>query len=328
MSQKTNPTAIGMFIVSGLILGVIGLVVFGSGNFFSTKEKFILYFDASMKGLNAGAPVKWRGVTIGAVDEVLVRHNQASNDFVNPVIIQVDLDILSKKSDEQIDLDDPTFLKNRIQKGLRGKLDAESLVTGVLYVDLDIVPNAPPPVYHQIRAEYPEIPTMPTGIQELLSNLGRVDFRGISERLNSLLVRLDESLEALDLKGIGIGVTTLLASANRVVASPDLTNSLADLRLTLADARSLVQDTDRHLGTLSGGATHTLAEADRTLKELRHGLEALSGMVEPEAPFRTDATMALDQIANAARALADLAEFLQRNPNALITGRKQPSDKP
>lgn len=328
MSQKTNPTAIGMFIVSGLILGVIGLVVFGSGNFFSTKEKFILYFDASMKGLNAGAPVKWRGVTIGAVDEVLVRHNQASNDFVNPVIIQVDLDILSKKSDEQIDLDDPTFLKNRIQKGLRGKLDAESLVTGVLYVDLDIVPNAPPPVYHQIRAEYPEIPTMPTGIQELLSNLGRVDFRGISERLNSLLVRLDESLEALDLKGIGIGVTTLLASANRVVASPDLTNSLADLRLTLADARSLVQDTDRHLGTLSGGATQTLAEADRTLKELRHGLEALSGMVEPEAPFRTDATMALDQIANAARALADLAEFLQRNPNALLTGRKSPTDKP
>lgn len=328
MTKKTNPTLIGLFIVSGLILGVIGLMVFSSGKLFGQKERMILYFDSSMKGLNEGAPVKWRGVTVGSVAEVLLRHNQASNDFTNPVIIQIDMDTLTKKSDDQIDLDNPAFLKRRIDQGLRGKLDAESLVTGVLYVELNIVPYAPPPVYHQIRAEYPEIPTVPTGIQELLANLGRVDFRGISDKLNSLLTRLDSSLAALDLKKINEGVTTLLASANGVLASPDLTNSLAELRLTLADARGLVRDTDGHLAVLSGSATNTLAEADRTLQRMRHGLEALTSMIEPEAPFRTDATMALDQMANAARALADLAEFLQRNPNALLTGRKAPSDKP
>ncbi len=328
MSQKANPTLIGIFIVSGLALGVVGLVVFGSGNLFSQKERMILFFDSSMKGLNPGAPVKWRGVTIGSVYEVLIRHNQASNDFSNPVIIEVDLEILEKKSDDPMNLDDPAFLKNRIQKGLRGRLDAESLVTGVLYVELAILSDPPRPVFHQLRAEYPEIPTVPTGIQELLANLGRVDFRGISEKLNSLLARLEESLAALDLKKINTGVTTLLASANTVLTSPDLTNSLTELKLTLSEARNLVRDTDGHLSSLSGSATNTLAEADRTLRELRRGLEALSGLIEPDAPFRTDATMALDQVANAARALADLAEFLQRNPNALITGRKQPSDKP
>lgn len=328
MSQKANPTLIGIFIVSGLALGVIGLVVFGSGNLFSQKERMILFFDSSMKGLNPGAPVKWRGVTIGSVYEVLIRHNQASNDFSNPVIIEVDLETVKQKSDDPMNLDDPAFLKNRIQKGLRGRLDAESLVTGVLYVELTILSESPPPVFHQLRAEYPEIPTVPTGIQELLANLGRVDFRGISEKLNTLLTRLEESLAALDLKKINIGVTTLLTSANTVLASPDLTNSLSELRLTLSEARSLVRDTEGHLTTLSGSATNTLAEADRTLREMRHSLEALSGLIEPDSPFRTDATMALDQVANAARALADLADFLQRNPNALITGRKQPSDKP
>ncbi|MEN9676647.1 MAG: hypothetical protein RIS76_2543, partial [Verrucomicrobiota bacterium] len=288
----------------------------------------ILFFDSSMKGLNPGAPVKWRGVTIGSVYEVLIRHNQASNDFSNPVIIEVDLETVKKKSDDPMNLDDPAFLKNRIQRGLRGRLDAESLVTGVLYVELAILSDSPPPVFHQLRAEFPEIPTVPTGIQELLANLGRVDFRGISEKLNSLLTRLEESLAALDLKKINTGVTTLLASANTVLASPDLTNSLSELRLTLSEARGLVGDADGHLAALSGSATNTLAEADRTLRELRHSLEALSGLIEPDAPFRTDATMALDQVANAARALADLADFLQRNPNALITGRKQPSDKP
>lgn len=328
MSQKANPTVIGIFIVSGLALGVVGLIVFGSGNLFSQKERMILYFDSSMKGLNEGAPVKWRGVTIGAVHSVLLRHNQASNDFVNPVIIDIDTEIVRKKSDDQIDMGDPAFLKSRIQKGLRGKLDAESLVTGVLYVELAMVSDPPPPTFHQIRAEYPEIPTVPTGIQELLANLGRVDFRGISEKLNTLLTRFDDSLAALDLRRINAEVTTLLTSANSLVSSPDLTNSLSELRQTLAESRTLVKDTGVHLVALSGSATNTLAEANRTLKELRHGLEAMAGMVEPDAPFRTDATMALDQVANAARALADLAEFLQRNPNALITGRKKPTDKP
>ncbi|MFO1461091.1 MAG: MlaD family protein [Verrucomicrobiota bacterium] len=328
MSQKTNPTLIGIFIVAGLALGVLGLAVFGSGNLFTTKEKLILYFESSMKGLNAGAPVKWRGVTIGSVYEVLLRHNQATNDFANPVIVQIDMDILAKKSDQQIDLDNPTFLKERIRQGLRGRLDAESLVTGVLYVELDMVSDASPPVFHQLRAEYPEIPTVPTSIQELLANLGRVDFRGISEKLNALLTRLDDSLAALDLKKINHGVTTLLNSANVVLTSPDLTNSLSELRLTLADARRVVDETGSHLTVLSSGATNTLAEADRTLKELRRGIEGLSGMVGPDTPFRNDATMALEQISNAARALADLAEFLQRNPNALLTGRKPPEKTP
>jgi len=328
MNAKANPTLIGAFIVSAVALGVIGLMVFTSDRFFTHQEKLILYFDASMKGLNEGAPVKWRGVTIGSVAEVLIRHNQASNDFVNPVIIQINQEILRRKSDEEMNLDDPSFLKRRIEKGLRGKLDAESLVTGVLYVELDMVPNAPPPVFHQIRAQYPEIPTVPTGIQELLANLARVDFRGISEKLNALLARLDESLAALDIARINDGVLRLLGSANQVLASPDLTNSLAELRLTLSEARTLVRDTDGHLALLSDRATNTLSEADRALRQLRRSLETLTGMIQPESSLRSDATMALDQVANAARALADLAEFLQRNPNALLTGRKPPSDSP
>ncbi|MBN8246776.1 MAG: MCE family protein [Verrucomicrobia bacterium] len=328
MNAKANPTLIGAFIVSAVTLGVVALMVFTSDRLFTPQEKLILYFDASMKGLNEGAPVKWRGVTIGSVYEVLLRHNQASNDFVNPVIIQVNPKILRQKSDEQINFDDPSFLKRRIAMGLRGKLDAESLVTGVLYVELDMIPNAPPPVFHQIRAQYPEIPTVPSGIQELLANLARVDFRGISDKLNTLLARLDESLAALDIGKINDGVLRLLGSANQVLTSPDLTNSLAELRLTLSEARTLVRDTDGHLTVLSGRATNTLGEADRSLRQLRRSLETLTGMIEPESALRSDATMALDQVANAARALADLAEFLQRNPNALLTGRKPPSDSP
>ncbi|MCW5559893.1 MAG: hypothetical protein KIT22_18910, partial [Verrucomicrobiae bacterium] len=191
-----------------------------------------------------------------------------------------------------------------------------------------MVPYAPPPVFHQLHAEYPEIPTVPTGIQELLANLARVDFRRISEKLTALLARLDESLAALNITQINDGILRLLGSAHQVLGSPDLTNSITELRLTLSEARTLVHDTDGHLAALSDRATNTLAEADRSLRQLRRSLETLTGMIQPESPFRNDATLALDQVANAARALADLAEFLQRNPNALLTGRKPPSDSP
>ncbi|HNQ88460.1 MAG TPA: MlaD family protein [Verrucomicrobiota bacterium] len=95
MSQKANPTSIGLFLVIGLALGVLGLITFSSGKLFRTQHRYILYFDASLKGLNPGAPVKLRGVTVGSVAEVLITHNQARTDFSMPVIIDIDRELFA-----------------------------------------------------------------------------------------------------------------------------------------------------------------------------------------------------------------------------------------
>ncbi len=322
MSKKANPTAIGLFIVIGLALGVGGLILFGSAKIFRKQDKFILYFDASLKGLNPGAPVKVRGVTIGSVREVFIRHNQKPDDFFMPVVIEVDEKMAQAKTDRQIDLSNKTYVDGSVRAGLRGKLEAQSLVTGVLYVELQFMPNPRPPIFHQLKPEFYEIPTQPTQIQELLSSLSHLDLQGISEKLNGLLTRLDSSLAQLD------GVNTLLASADRVVSSPDLTNSLAELKQVLADARTLVKRLDGRVDPLVDGVTNVLNQAQHSLAELHHGIERLSDLVEPDASFRSSLTMALDQLNDAARAIADLAEFLHRNPNALLTGRKPIQPKP
>ena len=93
MSKKANPTSIGLFFIIGLALGLGGLVVFSTRGLFHPVQKDIVYFDASLKGLSPGAPVKYRGVTIGSVEEILIRHNQASNDFSMPVIIAIDKEL-------------------------------------------------------------------------------------------------------------------------------------------------------------------------------------------------------------------------------------------
>src|SRR6266550_8302413 len=104
MSKKPNPTSIGLFFVIGLALCVAGLLIFSARSLFHPQQKDILYFNASLKGLSPGAPVKFRGVTIGSVVEILIRHNQATNDFSMPVIIAIDKNLAQSKSDDLLQI--------------------------------------------------------------------------------------------------------------------------------------------------------------------------------------------------------------------------------
>ncbi len=327
MSKKVNPTAVGLFLVVGIALGVAGVLIFSAGNLFRPRQKYIVYFNASLKGLDPGAPVKFRGVSIGKVQDVLIRHNQAADDFAMPVILAIDIRLAQTKSDEEIQFE-KSRLQFLIEHGFRARLDSESLVTGVLYVGLELLSNPPPPVFHQLKPEYLEIPTMPSQVQQLVANLEKLDVGGISDKLNTLLTRLDASFSQLNIAEINAGVTNLLGSANRLVTTPDLTNSLASLRRTLDEAQTLVKRIDSRVDPLADSLTNTLGDAQKTLADLRVGVRNVADMLGPDSAIRPDLIQALEELANASRAVADLAEFLKRNPNALLTGRKAPKEHP
>jgi len=326
MSKKANPTAIGLFLIIGLAVGLAGVLIFSSRSLFHPVLKQIVYFDASLKGLNPGAPVKFRGVAVGSVIEVLIRHNQASNDFSMPVLIAIDKKVAEAKSDVSLQIGSEAMLDHLIKHGFRARLDAESLVTGVLYVELAILPDAPPPVFHQLTPEYQEIPTMPTEVQQLLSNLAHLDVGRLQENLNHVLTHADFSLAQLNVADINAGITNLLGSANRLVTSDDLTNSLASLRQTLVNAGTLVRRIDGRVDPLADGVTNTLYDAQKTMAGLRVAIQNVSDILGPDSAFRPDLMQALEQLSNAGRAVSDLAEFLKRNPNALLTGRKPPKE--
>lgn len=328
MSQKANPTYVGLFFVLGLALGLAGLLIFSSRGFLHQQHKDILYFNTALKGLSPGAPVKFRGVTIGSVVEIMIRHNQADDDFSMPVVIAIDKKLAQSKSDQQLQIGSLAALDDLSRRGLRGRLEAESLVTGVLYVALDMVPNAPPPVFHQLKPEFHEIPTVPSEIQQLLDGLAHVDFRNLSEKLIGTLTHVDNSLSQLDVAAINGGVTNLLDGANRVVRTPDLTNSFVSLRRTLDRARDLVEHVDGRVDPLVDSATNTLCDARKTLAALMVGLQNISDLLGPDSALRPSLVQALGELGNASRSVADLAEFLKRNPNALLVGRKSPKDLP
>ena len=302
MSKKINTTSIGLFIVTGVALGVTGLLLFSSSKMFSKSHNIIVYFNESLNGLNEGAPVKYRGVTIGSVKRVMVRYNQAANDLAMPVILEIDDKLVNQRlADAAGELfytssTEAQVREARIKAGLRASLQTESLVTGVLYVDIQTDPHAPPPVLHQLEPIYIELPTEPTKVQQLFNNLASLDIKSLQTNLDNLITRLDATVGELKMADINTGITNLLTSVNELVSNPDLTNALAALRPTLDEYRGAGQN--------------------------------LRSVLAPDSPVINGVDLTLEQLAGASQSVAALAEFLKQHPNALITGRELPKSKP
>jgi paraquat-inducible protein B len=212
----------------------------------------------------------------------------------------------------------------RIKAGLRASLQAESLVTGVLYIEMRPNPRATQPVYHQLKKIYNEIPTEPTQIQAMMENLGSLDIKGISTNINNLIVRLDALVENMRMGEISAGVTNTLASVNRLLASPDITNSLASAKTTLDQYRLLGEKLNARLDPLTESITNSLAEANRTLVQLRGTADNLRTALRPDSPLQHNLDQLLRQLAGTAESVSTLMEFLKQHPNALITGREMP----
>jgi phospholipid/cholesterol/gamma-HCH transport system substrate-binding protein len=329
VSKKINTTSIGLFIVTGVALGVIGLLLFSSFKLFSPTRKLILYFDSSLNGLNVGAPVKYRGVTIGSVKQVMIRFNQAPNDFSMPVLIELEKKLLKERMhDDSMEVFTEQSLAKNIKLGLRATLDTESLVTGILYINLSFSANAEPAVFHQLKPIYPEVPTQPTQVQEILKNLSSLDIKSIEKNLNALLAKLDTTVDSLHMADINRGVTNLLVSVDRLVNSPDITNDLAAVRTTLDQYRLVGEKLTGRIDPLADSITNTLAEATRTLGQIRGAGENLRTLLAPDSPLRNNLDQALQQLAGAAQSISALAEFLKQHPNALIAGRENQPKKP
>ena len=245
-----------------------------------------------------------------------------------PVIIEIEEKLVRERMGDHTEVFTDRSLEARIKTGLRASLQSESLVTGVLYIEVRPNPKAPPPVFHQLERVYPEIPSEPTQIQALMENLASLDIKGISTNINALITRLDTFVESIHMGDISTGVTNTLGSVNRLLASPEITNSLVAVRTTLDQYRLLGEKLNGRVDPLAESITNSLAEANRTLAQLRSTAENLRGMLRPDAPLQHDLDLLLRQLTGTAESVSTLVEFLKQHPNALITGRENLPKKP
>ena len=288
MSAKPRPAVIGAFVLGGLALILLAVILWGSGRLFTHRDRFICYFSGSVNGLGVGAQVKYRGVPIGSVVGERIRFEQSADDQRIPVFIELnshrvrELGVAFETPDEAI--------HRLIGRGLRARLELESLVTSQLYVNLDLFPDAPPVQVHARRG-FPEIPTIPTALEE------------VGRSVLPLLAQLRE----LDLAGTMRSLASVVDGIDRIVHTPALAATLRELPGTVASVRTLAQGLDRTVGSAG--------------RDLSAALGELRALTAARGPLLLELERTLTQVQRAADAVRILAELLQRNPSVLIFGK-------
>jgi len=326
MSIRANPTAIGLFMIGAILLTVTGVVTLASQAWFGDRHTFVSYFEESVNGLEAGAPVKFQGVPVGSVSELLIQIDQVDKTFLVPVEYEIDIARLTTDLGEFLQLDDASVLEQQIADGLRAQLQMESIVTGLLYIELTYRPAADRPQRVTRTSIHPEIPTTPS----LLAAFGTEAGSLVADVLQ-ILFRVNEMLEEVDMAEINEAVVASAQAIEQLVGSEELQEAInqvpemaAQFNRMLGETEVLIHRIEAGIDPLQAGMEGTMEEATATLRAARETIEETRGFMTTDSGLGYELDQTLASLREAAEALRVLAISLERDPDMLIRGASPP----
>jgi paraquat-inducible protein B len=329
MRRSANMTLIGAFVAGGILLIIAAVILLGAGSFTGAKPEAIAYFEDSVSGLDIGAPVKFRGVTIGKVSQVLLHTSgQSAADYSVPVVMEFSPDLLTRRGLDQALLQ-KEGLGVSISKGLRAKLQQQSVVTGVLYVELDYFPDTTFKL-HAKDGPLPEIPTQPSNlgaltkaISQTLDQLSRIDFVNITKKVDSILGRIDQGAAQIEFEKINGNLVAASANIAKITGDPTIPRAVADFSAAMQGVDALVKRLSAKVDPVAADIQGMAAAGRKALERLNETSEHLRTLTKPGSPARRDLDQALADVSEAAQAIRSLADFIERNPETIIQGRSK-----
>ena len=267
------------------------------------KRRFLLYFDGSVRGLSIGAPVEFRGIKVGEVLDVRLEYDPFAAEFRIPVLISLEPDrvhlagnaVTGAQNAAAQQTDEDKEVVKMVLLGLRARLETASLLTGQLFVALDMYPNTLPTYRGDLEAPYPEIPTLP---QQL-------------EQITNSLTALMNKVERLPLNDISQSVISMLDGIESLSRTPEIPEALNRITTAAHRVEALMGRIDRE----------TLPDFEATITEAVTAFKSIRNLVGPTSGERVNLDRILDELAQAARSARLLAAYLEHNPNALVLGK-------
>jgi paraquat-inducible protein B len=328
MSKPISPVAIGGFTVGAIALLLVAVFIFGGGRFLhADKVRFVIFFDSSLNGLDIGAPVKMQGVKIGQVTEIVLQIDPKANKIYKPVVIEIDRNTLTSS-------EGTTFPRAKARKereanrdrlvaaGFRARLEMQSLLTGLLYIDFDVHRDKPPMftgLEYQGLLELPAIPTTADELRNTASEIARklneLPLEDIVQNLSSSLSEIKDFLASPDVKNSTVALANTLAETEKAVKTlnHNLEPLLANTNKTMANTNILIRD----LKPIIANTDKTLTTATATLDRAQDSIAKLDGTIGPESELNETMTALKD----AARSVRNLTDYLERHPEAVLTGK-------
>ncbi|MDJ0988089.1 MAG: MlaD family protein [Desulfobacterales bacterium] len=315
MSKQANRKVIGGFVLLAVGILAASVVIFGSGDLFKESFDYVLFFEESVKGLDVGSPVLYRGFPVGKVKKVVILADlKKINDYVL-VYVELYPDVVAVLTEDNAEVDWRDRMSDQIALGLRAQLVPQSLITGKLAIQLSEHPDQPAAMKN-IDPEYEEIPTIPSTLSKIEGFMAKLNLEELNKRLISILTSADRILNNPDIDASIHEFKGALTDARHLVQKVDgKVDPLAEnLNNTLIDARKLVNHVDGKLDPLSQAVLEALESADSAFK-------SVDDLVGKRSPTRAELDNTLIEIGKAARSLRVLADYLEQHPEALIKGK-------
>jgi len=256
-------------------------------------DNYVLVFNQSVRGLQPGASVDFRGIVVGEVAAIQTQFDPQTHNIAIPVEILIYPERFTSRmrgAGPKSGRLGPKgkFMADLVERGLRAQLRTGSLLTGQLYVALDFFPDAPKAKLDLAQAT-PELPTRPSALEDL----------------QQTLVGLANKLERVPLDTMAQDLSHTLHTVDTLVKRLDteMAPTLAEGRQTLIELRKTLAEVSKTINQ----ATGTLANAEKSLG--------------PDSALFTELQDTAREFSRTAQSLRALADYLERNPQALIRGK-------
>lgn len=283
---------------------------------FTEKADYVLYFAGSVSGLTIGAPVEFRGIRIGSVKEITLEIDEKERKYHIPVVIEIEPQRISitdagKKLLSVVEAANlrKKIIENLINRGLKGKLKSANFLTGQLTVDLVLEPEAKS-VFLATSDRYPEIPTVPTDI----------------EKITTSVAQLVEKFSKVPIEELGQNLTDTVGGIDKFIKSGELQSTVAEYRKLAVTVRKVAESFDEKtlpkIGMTLDEMQDAIKKIEVTLTTAETLFNSANSLIADGSPFKYDLTVMLQELSAASRAVRGLAEFLERNPSALISGKR------
>ena len=317
MSEKPHTVAIGAFIVGALLIAIV-TVIFILGSGFGKADKIVMVFNGSVKGLNVGAPLALRGVQVGQVTAIDVILDADTLE----VLMLVEADF-HEDAIQRVGTTSGDVTEELIQRGLRAQLNTQSLLTGLLYVQLDFYPGSEINLA-DIDSPYYQFPTIPTDLERIAMKLQKLDLSKLMDQMEDAITGLNTFLTSEDFQAMPGSLKSTLDSVTTLSdqLQAQLATSMPKVDRVLDGAAVTVETTNEELPEISAGVKKNLDALNQAIVTLDSAITDIDGMVSPESPTSYRLNEALRELALAARAMQKLAKTLEEQPEALLRGRR------
>ncbi|MDM0032900.1 MlaD family protein [Variovorax sp. J22P271] len=323
--MKRNALLIGGFVVAAFVITVAAILWLSGNDLFTRQQSARVFYQGNASGLSVGAPVTFRGVTIGQVTDIGILMDPVSLKTTVPVALRLQPSAL-RLTDGKDKVPDLSVL---VQRGLRARLASQSIVTGQKAIELDFLPDTPdtllggpgpteiPAVADRFGALIDQVANLP--LRDTVADM-RQAIQSLETTLASVQKTLDGAQDVLGGAAKQLELTGVESRKTLAAATDAIRQVQGSSQATLKSITQLADSSQQTVLAAQPELQRTLVGARQASETAKLAMDRLADMAAPGAPLRGDLDATLRDLSQAARSLRSLSEQLEERPNAIIFG--------